>query len=185
MDTIKILAVDDSRKISRFVNLILSRLGGYDVREENSSSAVLKVAREYMPDLIILDLGMPKMDGDSVAAALRADPGLQHIPIMFLSGLVGKAEKGERNGSIYLAKPVNADVLLCSVKAALEAGRAAAAQKQQAQATSKTSGADGLQKARVLIAGLGRLGKDLGNCGLRLLQRDKTAVLQSADRGQS
>jgi len=185
MDTIKILAVDDSRKISRFVNLILTRLGGYDVREENSSSAVLKVAREYMPDLIILDLGMPKMDGDSVAAALRADPGLQHIPIMFLSGLVGKTEKGERNGSIYLAKPVNADVLLCSVKAALESGRVAAVQRQQSQATSATRGADGLQKARVLIAGLGRLGKDLGNCGLRLLQRDKAAVLQSADRGQS
>lgn len=112
MSKSKILIVDDDPKLSQLVALILSRMGGYEVRQENRSFAALATAREFRPDAILLDVDMPGKDGGIVAAELQNDPVLGHIPVVFLTSLISRAEAGIRNGARFLAKPVDPKLLI-------------------------------------------------------------------------
>lgn len=115
MSKSKILVVDDDPKLSGLVAMILSRAGGYDVFEENRSFAALSTARQFRPDMILMDVDMPGKDGGAVAAEIHADPLLASVPIVFLTSLISSAEAGARNGCLYLAKPVNPKLLLETV----------------------------------------------------------------------
>lgn len=115
MSKSKILVVDDDPKLSRLVALILSRVGGYDVCEENLSFAALNTARRFRPDLILLDVDMPGKDGGTVETEIRGDLALQHVPILFVTSLISSAESGVHNGKRYLAKPVIPKVLIETV----------------------------------------------------------------------
>jgi CheY-like chemotaxis protein len=115
MSKSKILIVDDDPKLSQLVALILSRMGGYEVRQENRSFAALPTAREFRPDVILLDVDMPGKDGGIVAAELQNDPVLGHIPVIFVTSLISKAEAGIRNGARFLAKPVEPKLLLDTI----------------------------------------------------------------------
>ena len=115
----RILLVDDNPNLTSMVRVFLSRIGRYEVREENCSNAAIATVREYRPDVVILDVDMPGKDGGDVAAELRADPVFDEIPIIFLSALISKEESGWRDGAIYLAKPVVLKVLLEAVRSML------------------------------------------------------------------
>ena len=112
----KILVVDDDPKLSTLVALLLRRAGGYEVREENRSFAALATAREYRPDLVLLDVDMPGKDGGEVARELAADSLLSSVPIIFITSLVSPAEAGARNGGVYLAKPIEPRRLIETVQ---------------------------------------------------------------------
>ena len=114
MSKAKILIVDDDARLSTLMRAILVR-GGYETREENRSFAALTAAREFRPDLILLDVDMPGKDGGTVAAELRMDPTLARTPIIFVTSLVGKGESGMRGGERFLAKPVIPADLLVAV----------------------------------------------------------------------
>jgi len=116
MNQPKILVVDDDSKMSSLLRMFLSRVGGYEVREVNHSPNALKTLREYQPDLIILDVDMPEKDGGQIAAEVRADPGFSGIPLIFLSGLIGKEQSGSRDGIVYLSKPVELSALIERVR---------------------------------------------------------------------
>lgn len=111
----KILVVDDEEGITKMVKLILER-AGYAVRTENKGSDAVAAAREFMPDMIFLDVMMPDMSGDEVAAQLRDDPKLADIPFVFLTAMVTKEETDPGGstigGNVFLAKPVKAAELL-------------------------------------------------------------------------
>lgn len=111
----KILVVDDEQGITKMVKLILER-AGYAVRTENKGSDAVAAAREFMPDMIFLDVMMPDMSGDEVAAELRDDPKLADIPFVFLTAMVTKEETDPGGstigGNVFLAKPVKAAELL-------------------------------------------------------------------------
>ena len=114
----KILAVDDEEGLTRMLKRNLEATNRFDVRTENSSSAAIAAAAEFMPDLILLDVMMPGMDGGDVAAKIREDKRLSHIPIVFLSAIVKKEETqptGSNFGGLtFLAKPVKlADLITC------------------------------------------------------------------------
>lgn len=111
----RILIVDDDAKISSLVALILRR-SGYEVREENRPFAALKTAREFRPQLALLDVDMPGQDGGSVAAELGADREFARMPVIFVTSLVGEHEAGMKGGARFISKPVDVAVLLSTVR---------------------------------------------------------------------
>lgn len=113
----KILVVDDDPKLSRLVATILNRVGGYEVFEENRPFAALATARQYRPDLILLDVDMPGKDGGTISREMAADVVLSNVPVLFVTSLISSSESGTHNGARYLAKPVNPQLLLDTVRA--------------------------------------------------------------------
>ena len=112
----KILIVDDEFSITRLLKLNLEKSGLYSVRTENLGAKCLPAAREFLPDLIVLDVMMPDMDGGTVAAQLKADAILKDIPLVFLTAVVKKEEVKAHDGMIggfpYIAKPLNMEGVL-------------------------------------------------------------------------
>ena len=107
----RILVVDDESSITKLLKLNLEKTGDFTVRTENLGTATLSAAREFKPDLVLLDVMMPDMDGGDVAAQLQADPVLQRTPIVFLTAAVKQDELSAKDGIIggfpYIAKPLN------------------------------------------------------------------------------
>jgi DNA-binding response OmpR family regulator len=116
-----ILVIDDDSIVAKSVELSL-RHDGFQVSVAYSGVDGLKLARRESPDLIILDILMPGMDGYAVCRELRADPLLGDVPVLFLTAK-GKDEdkiEGFRAGADdYLTKPFNIDELILRVKAIL------------------------------------------------------------------
>src|SRR5574341_977452 len=94
----RILIVDDETTITRLLKLNLERTGAYVVREENLGSNAHLAAREFKPDLILLDIMMPDIDGGDVAAQLQEDPILKNTPVVFLTAAVKKDELNAHGG---------------------------------------------------------------------------------------
>ena len=69
----RILVVDDEPSITRLLKLNLEQTGRYEVRVENLGARAYEAAQEFMPDLVLLDIMMPDMDGSDVAASLKED----------------------------------------------------------------------------------------------------------------
>jgi CheY-like chemotaxis protein len=106
----RILVVDDQASDSRLLKLYLERTQRYQVQEENSAEAALATALGFNPDLILLDVMMPGIDGADLATRLQAHPQLQSVPIVFLTAIVSQREVEAGGGRIgkfaFLAKPV-------------------------------------------------------------------------------
>jgi CheY-like chemotaxis protein len=109
--TRRILVVDDEPSVTRNLKLTLEASGGYDVLGENDAGNALNTARFFRPELILLDVMMPEVDGGDVAARLRADPVLRQTPIVFLTALVSNEETDGHamvsGDETFLAKPVD------------------------------------------------------------------------------
>jgi CheY-like chemotaxis protein len=107
----RILVVDDEPGITHLLKLTLERTGQYEVREENASVLALAAAREFQPNLILMDVMMPGVTGGDVAASLRDEPGLRKVPIVFLTAAVKREEIGGPDARIggqhYIAKPLD------------------------------------------------------------------------------
>jgi CheY-like chemotaxis protein len=113
----KILVVDDNSAFTHLVHMALGRKG-YDVVEENDPLRALETARRIHPDLILLDVLMPAMDGGDVCSQVREDPALRRTPVVFLSAIVSKTEvlshRGHIGSDYFLAKPVTlAELINC------------------------------------------------------------------------
>ena len=116
----RILIVDDETKLTELIKSVLEQTGNYEVYEAHSGLKGLDAARTLKPDLILLDIMMPGMDGSEVAYKLHADEHLQQIPIVFLTAAVTKQEAGASQGVIgghpFLAKPVTVEELIACVE---------------------------------------------------------------------
>jgi DNA-binding response OmpR family regulator len=121
--TKKILVVDDEPALTRMLQLNLERTGRYLVRTENRGAAALQAAREFRPDLVLLDVMMPDMPGDEVATALDEDPLLRGTPYIFLTAIVTREETdgsgGDIGGKQFLAKPVRLQEVLDTLERTL------------------------------------------------------------------
>jgi two-component system, OmpR family, response regulator len=115
MITKRILVVDDEPGVTRNLKLNLESGGGYEVLGENIATNALSAARKFKPDLILLDVMMPGMDGGDVASRLRADPLFRDTPIVFLTAIVSNEETNGhelvRGAETFLAKPVDIEEL--------------------------------------------------------------------------
>src|SRR5512143_1894188 len=111
MEKKRILIIDDEPAFTRMVKLNLEKTGSFEVREENKATYALAAAREFKPDLILLDVIMPTLDGGDVAAQFEKDKHLKGTPIVFLTATVSRREAGpaglNSGGSLFLAKPVS------------------------------------------------------------------------------
>src|ERR1043166_683218 len=123
----RILIVDDEATITRLLKLNLEKHGAYSVRTENLGGNALAAAREFQPDLVLLDVMMPDMDGGAVASQLQADPALGDTPIVFLTAAVKKEELDATGGLIggypYIAKPLDVKGVLATIEKQLAAYR--------------------------------------------------------------
>jgi putative two-component system response regulator len=115
----RILVVDDEPNLLELVRLFLEKTKRFEVRLESRSARALAAACEFVPDMILLDIGMPGKDGGEVARELNAERATREIPILFFTSLISAKEAGEREtmrgGMRFLAKPVNPKVLIESV----------------------------------------------------------------------
>ncbi len=120
MNRKKILIIDDEEKFTKFVKLNLELTGKYEVRVENNGSRGLEAAKAFNPDLILLDVMMPDMDGSEVAAQLKEEEICKNIPVVFLTAIVTKQEIDEKGSNIgghpFIAKPVNLKNLISTIE---------------------------------------------------------------------
>ncbi len=116
----RILVVDDEPSLTHMVRRGLEARGNYLVMEENSGGRALTAARNFKPDLVLLDVMMPDVDGGSVASEFAEADDLKHVPIVFLTAIVTKAETQPAGSVIgkhtFLAKPVNLDDLITCIE---------------------------------------------------------------------
>jgi DNA-binding response OmpR family regulator len=119
----RILVVDDEVALTRIIKLNLERTGNYEVRTENMGSMAIPAAKEFRPDLIFLDVMMPDMSGDEVAALLKEDPMLSNIAFIFMTAIVTKEETQAMGtnigGNMFLAKPVKTEELIATIERVL------------------------------------------------------------------
>ncbi len=117
----KILIVEDNEKNRVLVRDILEYYG-YKVLEATDGAEGVKMATEHMPDLILMDIQMPVMDGITAGKILKNDPGTKGIKIIALTSFVMKGDKEEiltAGFDDYLPKPINTRQLPKLVKKTL------------------------------------------------------------------
>lgn len=117
----KILIVDDDLETLRLVGLILER-GGYQIAAASNGQQALTLAHSESPNLIILDVMMPEMDGYQVMKNIRQDPAISGIPVLMFTAKAGIEDKitGYETGvDDYLTKPIHPAELMAHVKAVL------------------------------------------------------------------
>ncbi len=117
MDKKRILIIDDEPSFTRMVKLNLEKTGAFEVREENKATSALATAREFKPDLILLDVIMPTLDGGDVAGQIENDRQLRRTPVVFLTATVTHREAGPggrltSGGAVFVPKPVSLDHLI-------------------------------------------------------------------------
>jgi PAS domain S-box-containing protein len=114
----KILIVDDRPENIRLLAVALNRQG-YTVESVDNSSTALSIARAIKPDLILLDIMMPVLDGYEVCKLLKKDPETAEIPVIFVSAVTNVMDKvkGFRAGAVdYITKPFQFDEVLARVE---------------------------------------------------------------------
>jgi len=115
----RILIVDDDSNSTHLVKILLERSGPYLVLEENDATKADQTAHDFKPDVILLDIVMPKMDGAELATQIEADRELQNTPIIFLTALVthGEAKSGLHiEGHPLVAKPISIPELIDAIE---------------------------------------------------------------------
>jgi len=113
----KVLIVDDEEAILRLVTVRL-KSSGYEVITAYDGVEGLQAAAEHRPDLIILDILMPNMDGTEMSAKLKEDPRTRDIPVIFLTALKKKEGEPEAKGStpnVIFSKPFEGSELVDAV----------------------------------------------------------------------
>jgi CheY-like chemotaxis protein len=114
----KVLLVDDSNTVLLMEKMILAKRP-YDIVTARDGAEGVAKAKSERPDVILLDVMMPNLDGLSACAALRADPDTAHIPIVMVTtrGEQDNIETAFRNGANdYVTKPINGLELLTKLE---------------------------------------------------------------------
>lgn len=116
MNRKKIMIVDDEKSLTDMFRLMLEKTGKYEVMTENKGSRALAGATSFKPDMLLLDVMMPDMDGGEVARQIKGYEETRDIRIVFLTAAVTKDEVGKvgsmMGGYPFIAKPVSMELLL-------------------------------------------------------------------------
>lgn len=133
METAKILVVDDEPDILEFLQYNLEK-EGFTVVTASDGEAGIQKAEQENPDLIILDIMMPKMDGVEVCRVLRSRPKFAHTVIAFLTAReedFSQIAALETGGDDYITKPIRPRVFLSRIKALLRRGGRAEKEEEE------------------------------------------------------
>jgi putative two-component system response regulator len=113
----RVLIVDDEPGNIKILSSVLA--GDYALSVATSGNQALAVASAQSPDIILLDMVMPEMDGIEVCRALRADPATKDIPVIFVTSMGDSAneERGLEAGAVdYISKPISPPIVKARVK---------------------------------------------------------------------
>jgi len=105
-----ILIIDDEKEVCRIVKDTLERLGAYDVLAAYDGNQGLHMAKQAKPDLVLLDIDMPSMDGFQVLESLKEDSETYHIPVVMLTGQKDdtfKIAASRLYSEDYITKPIS------------------------------------------------------------------------------
>jgi DNA-binding response OmpR family regulator len=118
----KILIAEDERDIRELVNFSL-QFGGFTVVQAANGAEAVELAQKELPDLILMDVRMPKMTGYEACRQMKSMPELSHIPVVFLSakGQESEIQTGLESGAEeYILKPFAPDELVKQVQAVID-----------------------------------------------------------------
>ena len=122
MEVKRVLVVDDEVMFTNLVKLNLEKTGRFTVREVNDPAAALAAAREFKPDLALLDVIMPGRDGGQVLAELRTE--FAGLPVIFVTATMTQRGLHERDDQInnvpFVAKPVDPKKLIKRIEEVLK-----------------------------------------------------------------
>ena len=125
----KILIVDDQEAVLKLYSTILMK-AGYEVVTAAGAKKGFELAASAKPDLILLDVMMPSVDGTEALATLSASPATKHIPVIFLTSLIRENEVEEAQGDIggheFISKSTPNDKVVAKIKKALSTSRPSA-----------------------------------------------------------
>jgi DNA-binding response OmpR family regulator len=110
----KILVIDDEPEITEIIEAFLDN-AGYTVRIENHPQDAVQRARNFQPDLILLDIMMPGTDGYQICNQIKEDPEMSTTPVIFLTGKDSKEDQGKSfqvGGDMFIKKPFSCERLL-------------------------------------------------------------------------
>ena len=120
----RILIVDDEVGAARLLGANLEATGNYEARVENWPEDIVAVAREYRPDVILMDIIMPRMSGGDAVELLNADPVLGLIPVIFLTAAVQPWVVADHDGVICgrpcIAKPATTEEIIQCIEKQFE-----------------------------------------------------------------
>ncbi len=116
MDKKKIMVVDDEKSLTDMFKIMLEKTGKYEVMTENKGTKALDGAMSFKPDMMLLDVMMPDIDGGEVARQIKANDATTDIQVVFLTAAVTRDEVGKigsmMGGYPFIAKPVAMELLL-------------------------------------------------------------------------
>ncbi|HLW17093.1 MAG TPA: response regulator [Actinomycetota bacterium] len=121
MGLARVLVVDDDRVIQQLLEVNLE-LEGYEVKRAGNGDEALKLVRSFKPDIVLLDVMMPKLDGREVCRRIKGDPATADIPVVFLSARAQDMDVNsglELGASAYITKPFDPVDLLSTVERVL------------------------------------------------------------------
>jgi CheY-like chemotaxis protein len=122
---IRVLLIDDDAALTRSLKLNLEDSSRYEVGVINHPGHVIEAALRNPPDVVVLDIMMPALDGVAVANAMLDTPALAHVPVIFLTALVRKSEENALRKHMpvrrYLGKPVTVQELEAAIREAIAA----------------------------------------------------------------
>ncbi len=108
--TKKILLVEDEETVLELLSEIFDDLGEYRILYARDGEEALRIARADNPDIILLDIQLPKMNGHEVCKSVKSDPAMSHTKVLMLSGMAqnsGRQKAQEVGADAFLAKPFN------------------------------------------------------------------------------
>ena len=178
----KILLIDDDPGISAAV-MIRLQSAGYEIHSASNGKAGIQAAADQQPDVILLDIRMPEMDGFEVCRRLKSDPAVASIPVIFLSANVqdvARQRAAEVGGVAFLSKPFEASTVVATIEDAIEKTSTARPSPKESNTPTQptndaTPAADTQDKPTVLIADddqnlLAALGARLENLGFNVVK---------------
>jgi diguanylate cyclase (GGDEF)-like protein len=119
--SLRVLVADDEEDIRAFLEITLG-LAGFEVLQARDGVEALQLARAEVPDIVVLDVMMPRMDGLETLRRLREDARTEHLPVLLLTARALKqhaVEGLDAGADDYLSKPFDADELLARIRAAV------------------------------------------------------------------
>ncbi len=114
VSTARVLVIDDEPEITEIVETFLTE-AGYQVAVENSPLEAVNKAQQFKPDVILLDIMMPGVDGYDICQQIKADPQFSGVPIIFLTGKDRSDDMGRSfrsGGDMFIKKPFSCERLL-------------------------------------------------------------------------
>jgi len=120
MDKKRILVIDDEQDLTKLIKLNLEKTGKYEVRTEHNGLLGVIAAKQFKPNLILLDIMMPGVDGVEVCNRLDSEKDTKGIPIVFLTALISAEEVNDKRGIIaghpFIAKPIDIEQLIDAIE---------------------------------------------------------------------